>query len=368
MTNEEYKKLLISTLKINFPDYLNKKILTRLSNDGLIINNKRTAGKMRQLTFQNLSAIDVTEIDGSTEKLVYISESDNDNFYKYIEEFEFDKSYRYSTMFTISEFCEDKVVELIEKGDAILYKKDSDTKDFVGESKLKPTIKITENGDIIVKFSYLMHCNSRNSNLDDIKYAVLCCISSDCEILEIRFDKIPQEYQYKNFYIDIVNKTIDYLCSYFGISIRNIDFKAVIDYIKDKDDNDDIIISAMEMLRNGTKALLDSRSNEDMIIPILGEIKEFIKSEATLFNKDENTKLIKQKLMYFIDEIEATSDLPSVKVFWTKTSTRVGIKHNYKDEQYSLFMYYDELMDSKEMMDDVREYFIDAYRQLEREL
>lgn len=365
MTHQEYKKLLISTLKINFPDYLNKKILTRLSNDGLIINNKRTACKMRQLTFQNLSAIDVTEIEGLTEKLVYISENDNDNFYKYVEEFEFDKSYRYSTIFTISEFCEDKVVELIEKEDAILYKKDSDTKDFVGDSKLKPTIKIMENGDIMVKFSYLMHCNSRTSNLDDIKYVVLCCISSDCEVLEIRFDKIPQEYQYKNFYIDIINKTIDYLSSYFSITIGNIDFKAVIDYIKDRDD---IIISAMEMLRKGTKALLDSRSNEDMIIPILGEIKEFIKSEESLFNKDKNTKLIKQKLMDFIEEIEVTSDLPSVKVFWTKTSTRVGIKHNYKDEQYSLFMYYDELMDSKEMMDDVREYLIDAYRQLEREV
>lgn len=362
---DNYKRLLIDTLEELYPNYLKKKIIKKMADSGSVVNSKRNK-KGKQFNIGDV--IDVSEIKGEDSKLKHIlSYDEEENLFKYIEEFEFDKSYKHSVMFELVNFSRDKMQKSIEEGNVILYKRESEMRDLVNIENNIPTLKQV-NENIFIKFSYLLEPRIVGSNLKNIKYIVLCKINLEDNILELRFDRVPQGYHtIKDFYVQMVNDTIARLHNLFDIKVNNIDFKAIIEYIRFIED-DKIVIYAMEMHRNGSKAYLDSMSNSEMIIPILGELKKFIDDNKELFDLDEETLKIKGKLKEFIENIEVTSDLPSIKIAWPEKNINIGIKHNYKGEEYSLIMYFNELIDSKEKMDYVREYFIQRYRELKQEV
>ena len=362
--NCNYETILLNTLEEVYPNYLKKKIIKEMSDSGRVINSKR---KSKKLKFEDI--MDVSELKDEDAKLSHILNYDSENnLYKYIEEFEFNKSYRHSVLFKINNFDIDSIHNLIKEKKLTLYKRESDMKDTIIENNFSkenivPTIKIYD--DIIcIKFSYLLDTQTKGANSKPIKYIVLCSLDLSNDVLELRFDKSPQEYRTtKDFYREYINITLGYLNRLLKIDIEHIDFKSLIEYIRTIED-DEICIYAMEMHRNGSKAYLDSMSNADMTIPILGELKNFINENQKLFNSNDETKKIKGELDYFIENIEVTSDLPSVKICWPINDTRIGVKHDYKEEEYSLFIYYDELLHSKEKMDYVREYFMQHYRNL----
>ncbi|HGM1125124.1 hypothetical protein [Clostridioides difficile] len=361
INKENYNEFLMYTLEKMYPNYLKEKILSKIANDGLVINTKRQAKKIKDDTI-----IDVSTLESVNDKFNQILNLDSEYiFCKYIEEFEFDKSYRYSTIFHISNFEESNIAKLISENKMVLYKKGSSTLDLVGE-KIVPTIKISAE-ETLIKFPYLVQPKFVDSKLEPIKYNVICRFDSNYEVLELRLDRIPNGYQYlKEFYTNTIEKTLFILKEFFNIKYASFDFKTIVEYIREIEP-EDISIYAMEMRRNGKKAYLDSTSGEDTIIPILGELKEFMLNKNELFTIDENTKRIEEELNNFIGGIEVNSDLPSIKVTWPEQGIRVGIKHNYKDEEYSLLMFYDELLKTKEKMDYVRKYFIEYNRELERQ-
>ena len=55
--------------------------------------------------------------------------------------------------------------------------------------------------------------------------------------------------------------------------------------------------------------------------------------------------------------------MPFVKILMNKTGIKLGITHNYKGTEYSLFMLYGELL-GEEMMGSVKEYVIQCYEDL----
>lgn len=361
--NNNYKELLIDTLGELYPNYLKKKIIKEMADSGRVVNTKR---KSKQLNLEDV--MDVSELKDEDAKLSHILNFDTQqNLYKYIEEFEFNKSYRHAVMFKITNFDQERIEKNVEDKKLLLYKRDAEMKDIINAMEVIPTLKFV-NENIYIKISYLTRPKLVNTDLKPIKYVVLCDLDLKNNVLEIRFDKAPQGYHStKDFYVQIVNDSIAKLHDLFDLKVENIDFKGIIEYIRTIED-EEIYIYAMEMHRNGSKAYLDSMSNADMTIPILGELKEFISQHDELFKTNKETRNLKGKLNNFIENIEVTSDLPSIKVIWPKQDTRVGIKHDYKGEEYSLFMYYDELIDSKEKMDYVRNYFMQHYRDLNSQI
>lgn len=365
MELNEYKELLISTLKIMYPNYFKKKILKQLSEDGLIINNKNMS-RNGQISILSNFSIDVSDVEEINAKFTNIFENDeNNSIYKYIEEFEFNKGYRHSVLFKVENFNMEKLEQLASEELVTIYKKDNTMYDYVDEEATVPTIR--RSGEAIVfKFSYFLSGSRSNINTESIKYVVLAIINSKDKTLEIRLDKVGFDYKNnRDFYAQTIDDIKNRLISMLGITVEDIDFKAVINYIKAE--KDDVSIYAMKMHRNDTKAYLDALSNEDMVIPILGELKNFIEENKQLFDSNNETKAIGSKLNEFITGIEVNSDLPSVKMIWPENGIKIGVDHNYKERLYSFFMYYDELGDSKERMDYVREYLMQSYRQLEAE-
>ncbi|EOU1218116.1 hypothetical protein ABE450_001911 [Clostridium perfringens] len=365
MSIKDYKECLFRTLTEVYPIYLKKKILRKMSEDDIIINDKR-----KTLNGQlNMMMINVSDIDGIEEKLKYILEYDNESLdkkiHKYIEEFEYDKEYRHACFFEVEGYNEELLPCIIKEGKANIFIKTDEAYDCINDKFFMPTIKDTQD-TLYIKFNHKL----TNRQGEEIKYVIMAIIHKKHKLLEIRFDRVGGEYKEpaNDFYAFIINKTIEAVKGLLNIQINNIDFKAIIDYMKDE--KEDVCIYAQKMTRNGSVAYLEALNNKDkigseeLVIPILGEFKVFVNNNEELFNKFKDTMEIKKKLESLIDEIEVTSDLPKVKINWINEGIKLGIDHEYKGNEYSFFMYYDELKEGKERMDHVREYLIECYREL----
>ncbi len=200
-----------------------------------------------------------------------------------------------------------------------------------------------------------------------MKYPVLVILDKERKILEIRLDSVKFKYKNKEkFYKETIDKIKAWIVSMLNINIETIDFQAISKYIKENKSNE-VIITALKMKRNGTMALLDSASNEFLTIPILGELKELLKENNEMFFKSEDTENIKNILDKFIKNIEETSELPSVKILWYERKIKIVVLEAYKDSDYSLLKFLDELKDG-ECMNYVTEYLIKCEEENRRQL
>lgn len=346
-----FKNSIIST----YPSYMKKDILKQIVADGLAINNEKREDK-NQLRFNFNDCVDVSDDITLEDKIKHILNSDA--VLAHMEEYEYKKEYRHFCYFKISDVFWEKIPYLVKDGKINVF----DKKKLKAIDEFdKPSICMIDE-EIYFKFSIKLSNDIGN----EIKYVFLAVIDKTNEILEFRFDKIGLEYKNTyNFYKDLIDEKIKYFQDNIGLKVENIDFKALVDYIKDKDD---ITIYAKRMNRNGSTAYLEAFEDEESIIPILGELSEFIESNKSLFESNDETLEIRSKLEGFIKNIEVKSDMPMVKIRLDADNIKFGVTHNYKDKEYSLFMMYGELVGEKEMMSNVREYLIRCCRELNNQI
>lgn len=346
-----YKANLQKTITEFFPVYLKKELLKQAVNDGRVINSSKKNG---QLSFNFADIVDVSDYDSLDEKINNILQTDN--VIQFVEEFEYKRQYRHFCYFECSEIASTTIEELVGNGKVNLFDKKSTR---LIDNYDKPSLYIVDNL-VYLKFSNRLN----NDTGDEINFIIICVLDKEHNIIELRFDRVGIAYKNSyNFYRDKINEILEYLSTTLNIQIKNIDFKSVIDYIKSEKDN--ISIVAQKMHRNGTTAYLETYDDGDGVMPILGELSAFVEENKELFDTDRNTSVIRDKLVTFIKEIEVKSDMPMVKVKLDDRDIKFGITHNYKDTDYSLFMFYGELLGGREVMSYVRNYLIECNRELE---
>lgn len=346
-----YKTNLQKTIAEFFPAYLKKELLKQAVNYGLVINNRK---KTSQLSLNFADIIDVSEYDSLDKKIDSMLQIDN--VLQFIQEFEYKRQYRHFCYFKCSEIASTKLEELVANNTVNLFDKKGNS--LIDEYE-KPSLYIVDNL-VYLKFNTRLNNDTGNQ----INFVIICVLDKEHSIIEFRFDRVGIAYKNSyNFYRNKINEILDYLSSTLDITIENIDFKAIIDYIKSEKDN--ISIYAQRMQRNGTTAYLEAYDDGDSVMPILGELGTFIEDNKELFDTDINTNLIRDKLQAFIKEIEIKSDMPMVKVKLDDRNIKFGITHNYKGTDYSLFMFYGGLLGNKEVMNYVRNYLIGCNRELE---
>jgi len=343
------KEIFANTVLEFYPSYVKKEILKKVVNDGLVINNKKNDG---QVTLNLTNSVDVTNDVTLDEKFRHMLAYEN--ILATIEEYEYRKPYRQFCYFQYSNLSVEKIENLVQTGHINVFNKKAQR---VVDDFEKPTIYIL--GDCFYfKFSKKL----TNDAGSTIKHVFLAIIDKNAELLEIRFDRIG--IAYKNsymYYKDMIGEVLWFFKNDIGLEIENIDFKAVVEYIKAE--KDDITIIAQRMERNGTTAYLEAYEDDGSVIPILGELDAFIEENSLLFEKDEYTQELRQKLVVFKKEIEVKSDMPLVKIRLDTSGVKFGITHQYKGAEYSLFMLYGELI-GEEMMDGVRDYIMRCYQEL----
>lgn len=343
------KDIFKNTILEIYPSYMKKEILKQVVEEGLVINNKRHSD---QLTLNLNGSIDVTDDESLDDKFRHMLGSDN--ILAVIEEYEYKKPCRHFCYFEYKNLLIENIERLVEREEVKVF----DKKARVAVDEFNSPTIYTIGEKIYFKFSYKLN----NDIGKRIKYVILAIIDKEYGLLEIRFDRIGIAYKNSNtFYKDKVNSILNYFANRIGLQTENIDFKAIVEYIKSE--KDDVTIVAQRMTRNGTTAYLEAYEDESSIIPILGELDSFIEIQEELFDRNSDTREIRDKLKNFIQEIEVKSDMPLVKIRMDDSGIKFGITHNYKDTEFSLFMLYGELV-GEEMVSSVKEYLMRCYKEL----
>lgn len=101
----------------------------------------------------------------------------------------------------------------------------------------------------------------------------------------------------------------------------------------------------MFLSTGGNATLASGNYSDDVILPILGELKEIIKKNADIFDVDTTGRKIKELLNDYINDAENTADLPWVSLRWANEvkSKSIQVKFiasNSDIKDFSLMQFY----------------------------
>ncbi|QWG86419.1 hypothetical protein [Bacillus mycoides] len=360
---EAYKEVLIQTVCETYPKYYRQKIIKQLEKENLVYFSEEL--------FKKDGAVDLFGVEEPDQLTTCIKNSDI--IAKKIEEMEFVNSYKSSVIFSVNEIPEQAVDQLISRGLVKNFYDESFDNDVLFKdlsSEIVPTKYDAIEQVVIFKFSRLLtgYLPVEINNKREIKYPILAIFYKDLNILEIRLEKakgfLKNSDEY--FYAKQVELIKDWFEENLGCEIEAVNLSPVVDYIS-RSEGEEVYVSAQAMnLKSKKKAVLDTGDNDEDILPLLGELKELIKANQELFNK--NTE-IKELLENFILETEETSDLPWISLTWKNESksnaTKVKFNFNYMNKDYSLLQYYFNNKTGMERMNNVTRYLIENKRLLE---
>ncbi|MCF8890657.1 hypothetical protein [Priestia megaterium] len=359
--HNDYQEQLKSTVQEMYPKYAQRKLLKDL--ELLKVVNLK---KNRPSTDENILDLStVEEQEQLTTGLLRKREVT-----RHIEKEEFLKSYKYAALFNVSNIEEDTFIQLQEAGKIHNFFSKDYSHDVIYDGitykDIKPT-KYSMGNVIILKFSKLLTGYIPGTGVKkQIKYPILAVYLKHLGILEVRLDQVRTYFQEDEFFYD---KQITFVLKWFkeniDCDIENINLPPIIEYIGKKD-QDEVNVHAQAMsLKSGGKAVLETGLNENYILPLLGELKELIKSNEELFEESPEIKMLLDK---FISETESTADLPWISLIWKgKNKTKgniVKFKHNYMNQGYTLLQYYG-LQTDMEKMDNVTEYIINNKNEID---
>ncbi|MGE7763826.1 hypothetical protein [Peribacillus sp. NPDC096540] len=340
---EEYKEFLIQTSNEVYPKYIQSHLLKGLEKQD-IVNDDGNLSLFGE-------SIDLSELP-EEEKLVASIEQRSEVI-KFIEEWEFNKHYKYSVIFNCENFNREKVDNAILNSEILDFTSTDDSFDELVSTKRnrfgemefaeegKPTKYETEEF-LFLKFNIKYQFNFQEGRITKLKYPILVVFFKELNIFEIRFDKIKNSYKDKDtLYVDNISMIHGWLKSKLGINISNVNLEPKIESIC-KDKNNHVVVHSQCMsLRSGGKATLEVGGHIENLLPILGELKELMKRNKILF--DESTE-IKDLLEDFISDTEETANLPWIALRWTnKVKAKeiiVKFQHRYMGADYSLLQYF----------------------------
>lgn len=362
---DQYKGYLATTVKDSYPKYAQMKILKALEKDKIVIlKNNQNA------TLDDVQGI-VNLVEVQDEEKLSTSISENNKTINFIEQTEFLKSYKYAALFKISNFDEEELNNLVDEDSVQDFNSDDHEFDKLfdpeEDSEIIPT-KFDMNDQVMVlKFSMLISGYVPSTgDKRQVKYPILAIYYRHLEILEIRFDQIKGYLkQDEYFYHKQIQFVLEWISDTLNCDINELNLPPIIEYICNLDEEDVNVHSQAMSLKSGGKAVLDTGVNENYVLPLLGELKELIKANEALFNKNNEIKTL---LDNFILETEVTSDLPWISLVWKDSKSKgtiVKFNHNYMNQGYTLLQYYG-LQTEMERMNNVTEYIIRNKRDLEQ--
>lgn len=362
LLDEKYRELMIETVSNTYPKYIQKDLLGTLEQHGVVKLKKKMTIKKGA---QTIDLSETAEDEQLTEGLVF------QPVLRVLEQREFTKSYHFSAIFAVNGKKETNFAELVQEGKLLDFKAENFVHDNVLDvnhpTDVVPTMLDLGNIKIIKFTKILTGFLPTTATRKRIKYNVLGVYHEYLDVLEIRFDRARSLYQYEDdlFYHNQVLGVMNWFEEVANFELGNINIPPVISYINKKDQDEVVVHSQAMSMSTGAKAELYTAENGAPILPLLGELKELIKTHEELF---EQSPEIKDLLDKFITETEDTSDLPWISLRWKGDAKNEGMlvkfKHNYENKGYTLLNFTGR-QTNMEKMNNVTKYIIDNRKELD---
>lgn len=375
----EHIELIRTTIKEVYPNYLVKKILKSLEQKNVISYKENLFSKENTFVFSNHDGESSYHPRYDTEELlIALTEKENEVIAE-IQEQEYNSPYSYSIIFEVHNDWDESLNNAIKQGlvqevDLESLKKDSMSKTI---QECIPSYYKKDNFDIL-KFSLHLtgYLPQEADNKRDIVYPIICLFNKENKFLEIRYEKAKGYISNAEdgFYVKRITELKDKIESLLLVDLLAVNLSPIVKYIKESLNNNEdqeIAVSAQALeYHTGSKAVLDTGNNDNMILPLIGNLRDILKYNSDLFNANEQTIEIESLLNEIILEAELLSDHPWITLAWKNEVKskilKVKFLFNYQGQDYSVLQYYGSNADS-ERMSYVTQFIFDNKKKLEHQ-
>lgn len=352
----------IETLKKNIEEFYTKTFIKTILIELCKID---VISYKEDLITQSHSTFVFKNEDGSLYRPLYNSEElllalDNctDDVVKVLMEHEFKTPYTYSCLFS---FTGDIPPASLTHQNIMTDDLDIKELDFSNNAGTSKAFLHQTEDAIILKYPLKItgYLPRENDNRRDVFYNIICIIDNQNKTLEIRYNQVKTfiSASEDNFYVKRVNEVLTNVSSLFNIEITPLNMLPVIQHIKATVVNDDqhmLVVSAQALNHpTGSKAILDTGNNDDMILPFIGNLREILSTNADVFEINQRTLDIKEALESIILEAEYLSDYPWITLAWPNEIKSKVLKikflFNYSGQDYTVLQYYGNVADSERM-------------------
>lgn len=264
------------------------------------------------------------------------------NFY---EELEYKKLYKYSVPFFYNT-TEKTIDDVLTEKQIKVFDRDCYQPDYVIDRNLKeacPVVMI-ENGKYFVKF-VLQKVYLQSETFDQIvyRYPIIIYINPSINILEVRYDSMRYSYNEqvdRDSYSKIVTACIEWIRDTLELELFVCEHADTIKIINDIQNTEVRMYKQMMSMKSGASAELTASDDGEYLLPFIGELRELIDENEELFNEADE---VKQLLLQYLHEKEATASYPYIHVKWVKPveaqSYIVKLTFDYFYNKYTLLQH-----------------------------
>lgn len=267
------------------------------------------------------------------------------SFINFYETLEYTKLYKYSVPF-FYESGEKALDEIIKEKQISIFDNKLYNPEYIIDRELNDSTPVAyiEDGVYFLKF-VLQKAYMQPDTFEaiDYRYPIVIYINPAISVLEIRYDSMRYSYNDqvdRDAYSKIVSYYIDWIKDTLGIKLFLCKHSDTMKIINDIQNTDVRIYKQMMEMKSGASAELTASENGDYMLPFLGEIRELIDENEELFSEADE---VKQLLLQYLNEKEATASYPYIYVKWVKPvesqSYIVKITFDYFDRKYTLLQH-----------------------------
>ena len=267
------------------------------------------------------------------------------SFIEFYEKLEFKKLYKYSVPFYYEDTGKN-IDSAIEDSGIKVFSSETYKQEYVIDRMLNESSPIAykDNDKYFVKFvlqkAYLQ---SETFEQIDYRYPIVIYIDSSINMLEIRYDSIRYSFNDqvdRDVYSKMVAYCIEWIKTKLKFKLFRIEHADTTKVINDIQNTEVRIYKQMMEMKSGGSAELTASENGDYMLPFLGELRELIEENEELFSESQE---IKQLLLQYHNEKEATASYPYIYVKWIKPvetlSYIVKITFDYFEGKYTLLQH-----------------------------
>ena len=287
----------------------------------------------KQRIFDGLKKKHKLKEDEEIDAFLYrVLDKNYDDYVKTYNAIELTKSYKYCALFELEDEAglDDIVTKIKSCSESHAYPFNTPSADLL------PTK--TEN---VFKFTFLLQ-GVKNEGIDFKVYkSTYSAIVAFKEVKGVKFIEISADNVKPflrqgddKFFITIINKIEDWLTQVCKLTLNPLDFSNYADDFKSAKKT-----AQKMMLSSGSQAVLDSASSEQIILPILGEIKQLMQENSEIFNKSREAK---ELIENFLNQTEQEAHLPWITFLWDNEvkRKRISVKLMFSEASYTLLNFY----------------------------
>ena len=332
MDRKTYLEFYTNTV-MGYSKALQRQICSKLEQEGLI------TFKVQKDKFESDECIYYVEKD--VEKVILdTTQSPHNQYLTFYEKLEFTKLYKYS----VPLFFEGNIMEAV----ALLEQQSKIQKYDQIECIIARNIKenipsyFVDGSTLLIKFVLQKsYPNPEDYETIDYRYPIIIYFDLENSICEIRYDalKYSQKF-YTDAYKTNSEEIMHWVTNVLGIKLYRCEHSNFIDVVRK--DTSGLVKVYKQMMDMGAagSAELTASSEQDYLLPFIGELNELINEHEEMFSKAPE---IKQLLLDYLAEKESSANYQYVYLKWVNAveskSYVVKVVFDYFNNEHTLLQH-----------------------------